>query len=243
MEIGLEIVAGIATLTLEAPQRRNALTAPMARQLGDALGEVEENGDVCALVLRGAGGYFCAGGDRATLAAAAADPADDRMFRDMDALYQSFHQLGALSVPTVAAVRGGAVGAGLNLALATDVRIVGDDAVLRSGFLRIGAHPGGGHFGLMERLGGPQTTAAMTLLEQKVVGAEAVRLGLAWEAVEDQRVDARATELVAGVSDPELVRFATRSLRAQFGAAAPAAALALRAEQAGQMWSLRRSRG
>ena len=236
-DIHLELREHVAVLTLDAPQRRNALTPAMARRLTAALAEVEATPEAGVLVLLGAGGYFCAGGDRATLAQAGADPAADGPFRDMDAIYQTFQLLGELGVPTIAAVRGGAVGAGVNLALAADVRIMGRDAVLRSGFLEIGLHPGGGHFPLLERRAGHEATVAMTLLGEPVDGDRAQQLGLALESVEDEQVEARALELAARVTDPELARLATRSMREQRGAPW---AVALRAEQSAQMWSLRR---
>ena len=77
------------------------------------------------------------------------DPAEDRRYTSLGGIYRAFTRVGQMQVPTIAAVRGAAVGAGINLMLATDLRIVADDARLISGFLRIGLHPGGGHFGLL----------------------------------------------------------------------------------------------
>jgi enoyl-CoA hydratase len=241
MDIELEISDAIALVTLAAPQRRNALTVGMAQALTDVLRQVDASPEIGVVILRGAGGYFCAGGDLRTLAAAAQDPADDLAFRNMGAIYQMFVVLGAMSVPTIAAVRGGAVGAGLNLAIATDVRIVGRSAVLDSGFLRIGAHPGGGHFQLLESLVGRQMTAAMTLLGERIDGVTAERIGLALEAVDDDMVEARALELAGRVRDPALTRLATESFRLQSHSNRISWPVALRAEQAVQMWSLRRA--
>ena len=148
---------GIAVLTLNAPDRRNALTVAMAEALTAACEEIDADAAVGAVVVRGEGGYFCAGGDRPTLAAAGRDPAEDATYRGMSAIYRSFARVGELGPPTVAAIRGGAVGAGLNLALATDLRVVGEDAKLLSGFIPIGLHPGGGHTALQAR---PRSTAS-----------------------------------------------------------------------------------
>src|SRR5260370_41114670 len=87
-----------------------------------------------------------------------------------------------MEVPAVAAVRGAAVGAGINLMLATDLRIVAEDARLISGFLRIGVHPGGGHFGLLAARAGAETAAAAGIFGGEVSGLRAVQLGLAWPA-------------------------------------------------------------
>jgi len=134
---------GIAVLTLNAPERRNALTVEMAGALTAACEEIDADEAVGAVVVCGGGAYFCAGGDRATLADGGRDPAEDERYRGMSAIYRSFARVGELAPPTIAAIRGGAVGAGLNLALATDLRVVADDAALLSGFIPIGLHPGG----------------------------------------------------------------------------------------------------
>ena len=115
---------GVAVLSLDAPDRRNALTVAMAEELVAACEELDRDGSVGAVVVRGEGGFFCAGGDRGTLEAAGRDPADPEVYAGLGAVYRSFARVGELEAPTVAAVRGGAVGAGLNLMLATDVRIV-----------------------------------------------------------------------------------------------------------------------
>src|SRR5687767_16034181 len=115
----------------------------MAAQLADACEEIDGNPEVGAVVVRGEGGYFCAGAHRETLAAAGLDPVKEPNFSILGVVYRSFARVGQLSVPVVAAVRGGAVGAGVNLALACDLRIVADDARILPGFMRIGLHPGG----------------------------------------------------------------------------------------------------
>jgi enoyl-CoA hydratase len=241
VEIELEAADGLAVITLNAPERRNALTPEMAVALSEALAEVEGNPEVGALIVEGAGGYFCAGATRDTLAAAAEDPAGADAVRGLSAVYRAFTDLARLSVPTIAAVRGGAVGAGLNLALAADVRIVSTDAKLLSGFLRIGVHPGGGHFQLLERLVGPERTVAMTILGMTVDGATAAEWGLALEAVADSAVAGRCRELAGRVRDPELARAAMRTFRGYVESHGIPSSLAVQAEQAPQMWSLRRS--
>jgi len=239
-EVRLRVEGAVAELVLDAPQRRNALTAGMASQLAGALDRVESDEQIGALVIRGAGGSFCAGADLSAISAAGSDPAADEPFTVFSAIYELFVRVAELPVPTIAAVRGGAVGAGLNLALATDVRVVADDARLLSGFLRIGVHPGGGHFQLLERLAGPERAVAMSLLGVEVAGRDAVGWGLALESLPDDRVQPRALELAASVNDAELARSATRSWRAYREASGVTPRLLVRAEQASQMWSFRR---
>ena len=159
--------------------------------------ELDGDGDVGAVVVRGEGGFFCAGGDRGTLEAAGRDPADPEVYAGLGAVYRSFARVGELEAPTVAAVRGGAVGAGLNLMLATDVRIVARDAKIISGFIPIGLHPGGGHSALLGRTGAREAAAAMALFGERIDGQRAAELGLAWAAVDDADVEATAIELAA----------------------------------------------
>jgi len=240
-EIQLDRRAGVATITLNAPDRRNALTRAMARRLVNACDEIDADPAIGAVVVRGAGGFFCAGGDRQTLADAGRDPATPDAWSSIGDVYRSFQRVGELEPPTIAAVRGGAVGAGMNLAFATDIRVVAHDAKLVSGFLPIGLHPGGGHAALLGRTGVREATAALALFGERIDGTRAAELGLAWQAVDDGDVDARAAELamVPG-ADPELARRTARSLRTELGPPALPWAAALDLERASQMWSMRR---
>lgn len=232
---------GVATITLDAPERRNALTVEMAEELVAACEELDADTSVGAVVLRGAGGFFCAGGDRDTLDAAGRDPASPETYSAIGAVYRSFARVGELEAPTIAAVRGGAVGAGLNLMLATDLRIVAPDARIISGFLPIGLHPGGGHGALLGRSGAREAAPALALFGERIDGTRAAELGLAWAAVEDDDVDATAHELAArAAADPELARRTAASLRTVLGPPALAWGAALELERASQMWSMRR---
>jgi enoyl-CoA hydratase len=245
---------GVATITLDAPERRNALTVEMAEELVAACEELDADTSVGAVVLRGAGGFFCAGGDRDTLDAAGRDPASPETYSAIGAVYRSFARVGELEAPTIAAVRGGAVGAGLNLMLATDLRIVAPDARIISGFLQIGLHPGGGHGALLGRSGTREAAAALARTGERAVpastrspfgeridGTRAAELGLAWAAVEDDDVEATAHELAArAAADPELARRTAASLHTVLGPPALPWGAALELERASQMWSMRR---
>lgn len=240
-EVEVALEDGVAVVTLCAPKRRNALTPEMARELVAACEGLDADPGVGAVVVRGQGGSFCAGAHRDALARAGEDPATERNYEDLGAVYRAFARVGELAAPTIAAVRGAAIGAGVNLALATDLRVVAEDARLMPGFLRIGIHPGGGHFTLVGRLGGRETAAALGLFGQELSGRDAARLGLAWEALPDSEVEARAMELArTAAADPELSRRATALLRLELGPPAISWPAALEAERATQMWSLRR---
>jgi enoyl-CoA hydratase len=241
MGLTLERSDGIAVITMRAPERRNALTLAMAQAMIDACETIDADPQIGAVIVTGEGGYFCAGGDRSTLARAGQDPAAPDTYAGMSTIYGAFARVGRLEPPTIAAIRGGALGAGLNLALATDLRIVAEDAVLLSGFLPIGLHPGGGHSLLLTRAGSREAANALSLFGQRLTGIEAVERGLAWKAVPADQVDATALELAAvPAADPELARRTAVSMRRIAGPPAIPWDAAVDLERASQMWSMRR---
>ena len=243
-EIRLEHDGPVAVLTLDAPERRNALTADMAHELQDACDRIDADSAVGAVVVRGSGGSFCAGAHRDLLAAAAEDPAEDARLKAVQAVYGAFARVGRLEPPTVAAIEGAAVGAGVNLAFATDLRVMAEDARLLAGFLRIGLHPGGGHFTLVGRTAGREVAAALALFGDDLDGRRARDLGVAWAAVPAAEVDETALRLAHQAGrDPELARAAVRTLRLELGPPGVPWPVALEAETATQLWSLRRRQG
>ena len=139
--IVLDVVDGVATLTLNQPAKRNPLSARMGEEIAQALGSLGARDDARVLVLRGAGESFCAGGDLGLIEARIADPAATRQ-REMLAFYDRYLSLMRLPIPTVAQVHGHAVGGGLALALACDLRYAAEDARLGVTFARLGLHPG-----------------------------------------------------------------------------------------------------
>lgn len=234
---------GIATITLSAPDRRNALSVEMSRELIDAARTAEADPSVGAVVVTG-GEHFCAGAVRSVLADVGEDPVEDTAYRNLETVYSAFTTIGGIDLPTVAAVRGAAVGAGLNLALATDLRVVSRTARLLPGFAQIGIHPGGGHFSLLHRVAGREAAAAMGLFGEEVDGDRAVDLGIAWSAHEDEDVEAAARAIAARTAaDPELARRLIRSFRRETAPGGVAWDVAVELERSPQMWSLRRKHG
>ncbi|MGY1746724.1 enoyl-CoA hydratase/isomerase family protein [Blastococcus sp. SYSU D00695] len=239
-EVQLEVDGAVAVVTLNAPERRNALSPAMARELIGVFDEVDARPEIGALVVTAVGKSFCAGADVGTLQAAGEDPARPDLYDDMSAVYDSFYRLGQVRVPTIAAVRGSAVGAGMNMLLATDLRVVATDARLLAGFLRRGMHPGGGHFVILSRLIGREAAAAMVLFGEEINGTRAAELGLAWEALDADAVEPRARELAARVAaDPELARVTVGNFRKET-ATAVSWEIATQFERPAQMWSMRR---
>jgi enoyl-CoA hydratase len=239
-EVTLERHGNVAVATISSPEVRNALTPDMARQLSELCRTVDDDQSFGALVLRGAGGTFCSGADTRQWKVRP-EPSTSEAYAATSAIYGAFVDLGHVGVPTVAAVRGAAVGAGVNLALAADLRVVADDALLRSGFVGLGIHPGGGFFTLAGRLGGREATAALGLFGQDISGEQAVRLSIAWEVVPDEAVEARAIELAAtAAKDPELIRRVITTFRTELGPPAVPWRAAIEMERGVQMWSQRR---
>ena len=239
--INLAVKDGVAILEVDAPEVRNALSVDMARQMVARCDEIDADASIGAAVLYGAGGSFCSGAERGFLAAVGRAPLTEDNYAQLGEIYRAFTRFGELAVPTVAAVRGAAVGAGLNLMLAADLRIVADDARLMSGFLRIGLHPGGGHFGLLGQRAGRETAAALGLFGQEISAARAVQLGLAWEALPSAEVEARAIEIATNAArDPALSRLALASLRAELGPPALPWPATVAVERGPQLWSMAR---
>jgi len=240
-QVQVEVSDGVAVITLQAPERRNALTEAMARELIDVCERIDADEAIGAAVVQGSGGHFCAGAHRDVLDGAGDDPADPDAYAAIGSVYHAFQRVGRLAVPTVAAVRGAAVGAGVNLMMATDLRVVSDTVRIIAGFLRIGLHPGGGHFTLLGRTAGREATSAMALFSEEVGGQRAVELGLAWESLADDEVEARAFELARRpAKDPGLARVAVASFRSEVDPPGATWEVASQAERASQMWSLRR---
>ena len=136
--ITVEESDGVAILTLDDPDKRNAINLTMNDEICEALDGLEESKDIGALIVTGAGKGFCAGADLSDLLAA-------RERDNIQDIYRGFLRIADSTLPTVAAVNGAAVGAGMNMALACDVIVAADSAKFDSRFLQIGIHPGGGH--------------------------------------------------------------------------------------------------
>ena len=240
-EILLEVEAGVAVVTLNAPERRNAFVPEMVAELLDVCDRIDADPTVGAVVIRASGESFCSGAHRALLAEAGRDPAQPENFQRLGHTYQAFVRVGEIKPPSIAAVRGHAVGAGVNLMLAADLRIVAETARIITGFARIGLHPGGGHFALLGRLAGRETAAALGLFGEEIDGRRAAELGLAWEALPEPEVEPRAMEIAQRIAvDPELARATAASLKLELGPPAIPWLAALEIEKATQMWSLRR---
>lgn len=236
--VSIDKDGAVAVITVSNPAVKNALTVGMAERLATACDEIERDEAIGAVIVRGAGGTFCSGADTRTWSETYADPLSEDSYRDTDTMYGSFLRIGQLPVPTIAAVRGAAVGAGLNLALAADLRIVARDVRIKAGFLEAGIHPGGGFFTIASRVAGREASAALGMFSREISGERAVEVGLAWEAVSDDEVDGLALEMAAGIAeDPVLARRVVRSFRLEANGTALPWAAALEVERGVQLWT------
>jgi enoyl-CoA hydratase len=202
-----EIRERVALVTLDDPERRNAISLAMSEALVEAFAGIGDSGDVSAVVVTGTPPAFSAGADLTDLEAA------DR--ERLRRIYHGFLAVARCPWPTIAAVNGAAVGAGFNLALACDVRIAARSARFDSRFLDLGLHPGGGHTWMLRRLLGPQGAAAVVLLGEALDGEEAARRGLAWRVVDDGEVVDASVRLAAraAAAPPGMVRRLKDTLR------------------------------
>ncbi|MFE4667546.1 enoyl-CoA hydratase-related protein [Streptomyces sp. NPDC056716] len=222
------LVDAVAVLRLADPGRRNALSRQLSDALADAVSAALGAG-ARALVLTAAPPVFCAGGSLDALV----DRADP-----LPELFAGMRALANAPVPTIAAVGGPAIGAGVNLPLACDIVVVTPRARFDPCFLDVGIHPGGGHLQRLAQRIGPQGAAALVLCGDVLTGAEAVARGLAWRCVPEEDLESTALSLAARAAarPPRLVRRTKESLRGSLPPATADEAFAL--ELAAQEWSM-----
>ena len=193
---------GVAVLTMNRPERRNAFSGEMLRALAETLAAVEVDDEVGCVVLTGAGGGFCAGGDVKGMAAASQDGVgfDAQVHRQRLNHHATAGRLHRMPKPTIAALPGAAAGAGLSLALACDLRYASPNAVMTTAFARVGFAGDYGGTWFLTRLVGPSKARELYFFAERVSADEALRLGLLNAVFDDleSEVLARAKRLAAG---------------------------------------------
>jgi enoyl-CoA hydratase len=227
----VDIADGVATLTLNNPDERNTLTAAMVDEIVAAMQKIEEDEAVGAVVVTGTPPAFCAGANLGNLSTAEGS--------GLRGIYEGFLCVARSSLPTIAAVNGAAVGAGMNMALGCDVRIAARSARFDTRFLQLGIHPGGGHTWMLRRIAGPQVAAAAVLFGEVMNGDEAQRVGLVYRAVDDNELldAAHAMAARAATVPRELARVTKQTLVAMAGVAEHDAAVERELDP--QLWSTR----
>lgn len=221
-------------LTLDDPERRNAMTTAMGDALRERCAQLAADPELRAVVLTGTPPAFSAGGDLDMLEDLARQTRDDGLdaTATMEAFYARFLAIRALPVPCIAAVNGHAVGAGLCVALAADLRILARQARVGLNFAKLGLHPGMGGSWFLPRLIGSQRAAAWLYTGALTDGEDAATAGLALRAVDADRVLDEALDLARQIasSSPLVVRQLKQTLNPMAEQDSLAAALHVEAE-------------
>ena len=220
----------VTVLTLDDPKRRNALSLALVAEIVETFDRLEADPGVGAVVVTGADPAFCAGADLGDLASAGAE--------EFKAIYEGFLRVARSPLPTVAAVNGPAVGAGMNLALGCDIRVASTKGRFDVRFLKLGIHPGGGHTWMLANAVGPERAKAMILFGEVLDGAAAERAGLVLRCVEPDDLVPTAVALAAkAAAAPAALNAAVKQTLADM-AGIDDHATAVERELTTQVWSV-----
>lgn len=191
---------GVTLVTLNLPERRNAMTAELTQAFGAAMGDLAADRSVRAVVVTGQGSAFCAGGDLSWIGAGGGEAVTPDSVRErMLPFYRTWLSVRDLPVPVVAAVNGPAVGAGLCLALACDVRYASPQARFSAPFTRLGIHPGMAASWLLPEAVGMARARELLYTGRVVPAEEALSWGLVSALADDVVQHAvQAAESIAG---------------------------------------------
>ena len=203
---------GVATVRLNDPASLNALSAPVAAELSEAIANLSEDGSVRALVLTGTGRAFCAGGDVQSFYDNRDDPAHV-MAAVLEGLHGAVGRLIEAPFPTIAAINGVVAGAGMGIALATDLAIAAESALFTMAYTGIGVSPDGSSTFFLPRLVGTRVAMDMILNNRRISAEEAVSLGIVNKVVPDDALDAEVMKLASGLAlGPTLAYVRARKL-------------------------------
>ena len=220
---------GVATLVMNRPNRLNALDTKLVTTLNDALGRLAKDGSVRVVVLTGAGRAFCAGGDLALIGQVRTIGAT----RDLELLLASGTQavltMRSMPQPVIAAVNGAAAGAGMNLALAADIRIAAEEAMFGQNFAKVGLFPDFGGTYFLPQLVGPAKSAELFYAGEMIDAKTALQLGIVNRVVPATGLEAEVNSLARKIAEgPALpIRAVKKTL---FASESEKLALALRQE-------------
>lgn len=199
---------GLLTIVMNRADRRNALNAELCNLLVEALQRAARSSEVRAVLLTGAGGTFCVGGDVKAMAQAdAPDPGMDERIRQLRARMEASRLLHDMPKPTVAAIAGAAAGAGLALALACDLRVAGESAKITTAFGKVGLPGDFGGTYFMTRLIGSARARELYLTSPILGARQALELGLVTRVVADDQVDTAGTELARSLASGPTATF------------------------------------
>jgi enoyl-CoA hydratase/carnithine racemase len=191
---------GVAVITLDNPEQRNAMSPAMTASWVRAIDELSADDTVRAVVITGEGSAFCSGGDTSWLASEP-EASVDRLRRRMLPFYRSWLSIRRLEVPTIAAINGTAIGAGLCVTLACDLRVVSARARIGVPFTQLGMHPGMGATYLLPDVVGHSVSRDLLLTGRLVDAEEALRIGLVSRIFPDEGFLDAALSLAETIAD------------------------------------------
>ena len=212
-----EVKDGIATLTLNRPERLNALGGTLRQDLHDAVTRAGADPEVRVMVVTGAGKGFCSGGDVKVMGEAKAGqrerPLIEKVAPGRDRTLLAMREA---PQPIIAAVNGAAAGAGMNLALGCDLRIASTNAKFTQAFVKRGLHPDWGGTYFLPRVVGMAKACEMIFTGEVIDAAEALRLGIVSQVVAPEELLPAAYDLARRIAagPPVAIRLAKRSLYA-----------------------------
>jgi 2-(1,2-epoxy-1,2-dihydrophenyl)acetyl-CoA isomerase len=196
---------GIATITLNSPDKLNAISTKMKESLFAAMDEVNKDDSIKVVILTGAGRGFCAGHDISEIAGGAnKEPSVYERLNTMSS-EASFYKL---DKPVIAAINGACVGAGLSLALSCDIRIASDKAKFGSAYVKLGAAPGLGMTYWLPRIIGPAAALEFLFTGKVILGPEAKLIGLVNQVVPAEVLMKASQEMAAQIAQYPVIALA-----------------------------------
>ena len=190
---------GVVRLTLDNPEMRNAMSDEMTASWVRAIDDIAADGSVRAVVVTGEGSAFCSGGNTGWISSEP-DASVDHLRTRMMPFYRAWLSIRKLEVPTIAAVNGHAIGAGLCLALACDIRYAAAGAKLGVPFVKLGMHAGMAGTYLLPDVVGSAHARDLLLTGRVVEADEALRIGLVSRVIEKESFDAEVLDIAAGIA-------------------------------------------
>jgi len=220
---------GIATLVMNRPDRLNALNNELAMALNDALGRIAADGTIRVVTITGAGRAFCAGGDLAAMGKGRQSGTAHELEPLLRAGMQMVLKMRTMAQPVIAAVNGPAAGAGMNIALAADIRIAAEEATLGQNFAKVGLFPDYGGTYFLPQLVGPAKAAELFYTGEMIDAKTALRLGIVNHVVPGTQLESEVKALAQKIAQgPPMPIRATKKVL--FGAEEKALARALEHE-------------
>ena len=191
---------GIATLVMNRADRMNALNADLSTALNDALARVAQDDSVRVVILTGAGRAFCAGGDLGAIGKGRQSGKTEELEPILRSGMQIVLKMRTMPQPVIAAVNGAAAGAGMNIALAADIRIATEEATFGQNFAKVGLYPDYGGTYFLPRLVGPSKAAELFYTGDMIDAQTALRLGIVNHVVPAAQLESEAKSLAQKIA-------------------------------------------